>query len=85
MTQITSGTGSTPLAAPSLHMRVLLTWFAIFPLVTAGSLAIAPISEMWHTVLRTFVVTIVVVPLAAYLVIPNLFRLYGLAARRRDA
>ncbi|WP_345802044.1 hypothetical protein AAIB33_02765 [Microbacterium sp. AZCO] len=68
--------------APSQHVRALLTWLAIFPLVTIGSLLLAPISGSWHPVLRTAVLTAVVVPVAFYLVVPQLVRLYGAIAHR---
>jgi hypothetical protein len=44
---------------------------------------IAPISESWHPVLRAFVLTLVVVPLAVYLVVPQLMGAYGALHRRR--
>ncbi|PVE96943.1 hypothetical protein [Microbacterium sp. TPD7012] len=62
---------------PSVHVRAVITWLAIFPLVTLGFFAIAPFSEGWNPVLRAFVLTIVVVPVAVYLVVPQLMRLYA--------
>lgn len=67
---------------PSVHVRAVVTWVAIFPLVAVGMLALAPFSESWHPVLRAFVLTLIVVPLAVYLVVPQLLRGYG-ALRRR--
>ncbi|KRE53132.1 hypothetical protein ASG92_06165 [Arthrobacter sp. Soil736] len=67
---------------PSVHVRVVVTWLAIFPLVALGMTAIAPISEGWHPVLRSLVLTLVVVPLAVYVVVPRLLAGYG-ALRRR--
>lgn len=68
---------------PSTHIRALITWLAIFPLVAIGMTAIAPISADWHPVLRALVLTLVVVPVAVYLVVPQLFRGYA-ALRRRS-
>ena len=68
---------------PSVHVRAIITWLAIFPLVTLGFLAIAPFAEEWHPVLRAFVLTIVVVPVAVYFVVPQLMRAYGALIRRR--
>ena len=62
---------------PSIHARALITWVAIFPLVTLGFFAIAPFATDWGPVLRAFVLSIVVVPVAVYLVIPQLMRAYG--------
>lgn len=73
---------ASPAAPPSVHVRAVITWLAIFPLVAIGMLAIAPFSESWHPVLRAFVLTLVVVPVAVYVVVPQLMRGYG-ALRRR--
>ncbi len=70
-------------APPSVHVRAVITWLAIFPLVAVGMLLIAPIADSWHPVLRAFVLTLVVVPLAVYLVVPQLMRAYGALRRRR--
>ena len=90
-----TGTSSTPATTesvptapptpPSVHVRAVITWLAIFPLVSSGMLAMAPVTESWHPVLRAFVLTLVVVPLAVYLVVPQLLRADArLAARRRS-
>ena len=78
--QTTARPAPTP---PSVHVRAVITWIAIFPLVAVGMLLIAPIAESWHPVLRAFVLTLVVVPLAVYLVVPQLMRTYGALRRRR--
>jgi antibiotic biosynthesis monooxygenase (ABM) superfamily enzyme len=68
--------------APSVHVRAVITWLAIFPLVAIGMMLIAPFAESWHPVLRAFALTLVVVPLAVYIVVPQLMRADG-AFRRR--
>ena len=65
------------LKPPSVHIRAVITWLAIFPLVAIGMLLIGPISVDWHPVARAFVLTLIVVPLAVYLVVPQLMRAYG--------
>ena len=69
---------------PSIHVRAVITWIAIFPLVTLGVFAIAHFATDWNPVLRALVLTVVVVPVAVYLVVPQLMRIYGAirAARR---
>jgi len=62
---------------PSIHVRAIITWIAIFPLVTLGFFGIAPFAGQWNPVLRAFVLSVVVVPLAVYLVVPQLMRIYG--------
>lgn len=53
--------------------------------MTLGLTAIAPFAETWPPVLRAFALTIVVVPLAVYLVVPQLLKVHGGLARRRAA
>ena len=67
----------TPPAPPSVHVRALLTWLAIFPLVAIGLMATAPLMADWHPVLRAFVLTAVIVPLAVYVIMPRLLALYA--------
>lgn len=69
---------------PSIHIRAVITWIAIFPLVALGFVAIAPFASEWNPVLRAFVLSIVVVPIAVYIVVPQLMRTYG-AIRTRLA
>ena len=68
---------------PSIHAKAVITWIAIFPLVSLGFYAIAPFAGEWNPVLRAFVLSIVVVPIAVYLVVPQLMRAYGKLQRVR--
>ncbi len=68
---------ATPPRPPSVHARAIITWIAIFPLVTLGFYAIAPFAGDWNPVLRALVLTLAVVPVAVYLVVPQLMKLYG--------
>lgn len=70
---------------PSIHVRALITWLAIFPLVAIGMMATAPLVEGWHPILRSLLLTALVVPVAVYLVVPRLFVGYGALMRRRNA
>jgi len=62
---------------PSIHVRAFITWLAIFPLVSLGFVTIIPLMGDAHPLLKVFVLTLVVVPLAVYLVVPNLMKLYA--------
>jgi len=76
---------ASPPQPPSIHVKAVITWLAIFPLVTLGFFAIAPFAEDWNPVLRAFILSIVVVQLAVYLVVPQLMRMYGtIRAARRE-
>lgn len=75
-------TTKTP-APPSVHARALITWLAIFPLVAIGLTAMGPMMTDWHPVLRAFALTVIIVPLAVYLIVPRMLGLYvRLRARR---
>lgn len=73
-----------PAAPPSIHVRAVITWLAIFPLVAIGMIASAPLTENWHPVFRAMGLTLVVVPTAVYLVLPRLFAVHGFLAARRS-
>lgn len=66
-----------PSRAPSVHVRAALTWLAIFPLVSAGLFVLEGVAGGWPPLLRAFVLTLVVVPLSVYLVVPALLRAYA--------
>jgi antibiotic biosynthesis monooxygenase (ABM) superfamily enzyme len=72
-------------APPSIHVRAVITWTAIFPLVAVGMMVVAPLTEGWHPVLRALVLTLVVVPVAVYVVLPRLFAGYSVLLRRRNS
>lgn len=70
----------------SVHVRALVTWLAIFPLAATGMCALGAMVPQWHPVLRAFVLTLVVVPIAVYFAVPRLLLLQthiGRAARSR--
>ncbi|PPF36671.1 hypothetical protein [Pseudoclavibacter sp. AY1H1] len=75
-----SGSPTSP--PPSIHVRAVLTWLAIFPLVAITSMLAEPLVGSWHPIARACVVTLVVVPLAVYLVVPSFVKLYGRIRRR---
>ncbi|NHW48088.1 hypothetical protein HAV21_14530 [Paenarthrobacter sp. MSM-2-10-13] len=68
--------------APSVHMRALITWLAIFPLVSIGMLLLGPIMEPLHPVLRALLLTALVVPAAVYVVVPRLMAGHGALSRK---
>ena len=67
---------------PSIHVQAALTFLAIFPLVAIGITVMAPFAVGWHPVLRVFVLTLVVVPLSVYVVVPWLTRIYDRLSHR---
>lgn len=61
---------------PSIHVRAFITWLAIFPLVAIGFYTVLSLMGDAAPILKVFVLTVIVVPLAVYLVVPNLLKLY---------
>ena len=66
----------------SVHVRVIVTWVAIFPMVALGMTLLGLFAGDWPPVLRALVLTAVVVPTAVYLLVPRLLRA-ELAVRHR--
>jgi len=60
----------------SVHIRAFATWLVIFPLVALGLTFLGPALGTVHPVLKAFILTIIIVPLAVYLLVPNLLALY---------
>lgn len=75
---------ASPPAVPSVHVRAVITWLAIFPLVALGMMASASLTEGWHPVFKALALTLVVVPTAVYLVVPRMMRAHASLARRRS-
>jgi antibiotic biosynthesis monooxygenase (ABM) superfamily enzyme len=69
---------------PSVHIRAAITWLAIFPLVSLGFVTVIPLMGAAHPILKVFVLTLIVVPLAVYLVVPNLMKVYFAMAAKRS-
>jgi antibiotic biosynthesis monooxygenase (ABM) superfamily enzyme len=70
-------------APPTVHERAVITWAAIFPLVTLSQWALGPLIGPWPPALRALAVTLVVVPAAVYVVVPRLVATYLRLAGRR--
>ena len=64
-----------PASPPSVHVRAVATWLTIFPLVAIGMTVMAPFSADWHPVVRALVLTLIVVPIAVYFVVPRVLAL----------
>lgn len=72
-----------PVPLPSVHTRVLLTWLAVFTALTAVQLLIGPYVAGFPMLLRTLVITGVVVPAVVYALVPNLLKVRAAVLRRR--
>jgi antibiotic biosynthesis monooxygenase (ABM) superfamily enzyme len=69
----------------SIHVRALITWLTMFPLVALGLTFLMPILGDTHPVLKAFILTLIVVPLAVYVIIPRVLGLYiKLSSRKKN-
>lgn len=69
---------------PTVHERALITWLAIFPMVAIMLTILGGLLGDAHPVLQAFLLTLIVVPLAVYLVVPNLMKTYFKLKLRRS-
>jgi antibiotic biosynthesis monooxygenase (ABM) superfamily enzyme len=70
-------------APPTVHERAAITWTAIFPLVALSQWALTPLIGPWPAVLRALAITLIVVPVAVYVVVPRLIAAYLRLVRRK--
>ena len=67
-----SRTGSTP--PPSKHQLALMIWLCVFPTLTAINLACGEWLGTMPSILRTFVLATIAVPIVMYGLMPRLHR-----------
>ncbi|MFI5979846.1 hypothetical protein ACIBEA_03100 [Streptomyces sp. NPDC051555] len=67
---------------PSAHRRALITWLAVYPTITLTLGLLGPAMTDLPLPLRTLILTAVVVPVAAYALIPLLMKANAAAGRR---
>lgn len=71
---------------PSRHEMALMIWLCVFPTLLALNLALSGWLAPMSTVVRTFVLATIAVPIVIYGLMPRLHRVRAqLLARRRDA
>jgi len=63
--------------APPRYKMVLVTWLAVFPLITAILLLFGPLLSQLPMLLRTLVLTGVMVTLMTYVIMPRMTRLFS--------
>lgn len=67
---------ATPPPQVSIHIRAFITWLTIFPLVALGLTFLMPALGDMHPILKALILTLIVVPLAVYVIVPRLLGLY---------
>ncbi|MEU3222693.1 hypothetical protein ABZ695_05980 [Streptomyces sp. NPDC006976] len=79
----TPATTAQPPAPPSVHTRAVLTWIAVFAALTVVQLLVDPYVKGFPVLLRTLVITGIVVPAVVYSLVPNLLKARTAVLRRR--
>ncbi|RFU39562.1 hypothetical protein DZF91_21735 [Actinomadura logoneensis] len=69
---------------PSIHLRALFTWLAVYTALMATQFALGPALLPLPMPVRTLVVTAIVVPTVVYALVPAILRAHA-ALRRRAA
>lgn len=61
----------------SQHKRAFLTWLAIYPVITLIFILFGNLLIQLPLALRTLVLTLILVPLLSYVLLPLLFRIFA--------
>ncbi len=73
------------LPPPTKHQLALMIWVAVFPTLTVLNLVLSGVLAGASSVLRTFVLATVAVPIVIYGLMPVLHRFRAAILRRRPA
>jgi antibiotic biosynthesis monooxygenase (ABM) superfamily enzyme len=66
-----------PVSPPSRHQLALMIWLCVFPTLTVLNLALSDWLGTMSTVVRTFVLATIAVPIVIYGLMPHLQRARG--------
>jgi antibiotic biosynthesis monooxygenase (ABM) superfamily enzyme len=75
MSRPNTGSPAATVGAPTKHQLALMIWLAVFPTLTILNLALGDWLHTMTTVLRTFVLATIAVPIVIYALMPQLHRL----------
>ena len=64
-----------PVGQPSKHQLAVMIWVAVFPTLTVLNLTIGPWLADLNSILRTFILATVAVPIVIYGLMPRLHRI----------
>lgn len=73
MTEATANSPK-PMSSPSRHQLALMIWLCVFPTLTAINVVFSGWLAPMSTVLRTFVLATIAVPIVIYVLMPQLQR-----------
>lgn len=69
------------IAPPSIHLRALFTWMAVYTMLMATQFALGPTLIPLPMPVRTLVVTAIVVPTVVYALVPTILRVHATLRR----
>jgi antibiotic biosynthesis monooxygenase (ABM) superfamily enzyme len=75
--------GANPVAPPTKHQLALMIWVAVFPTLAVLNLLFGDTLANLPSVLRTFVLATVAVPIVIYGVMPRLHKIRAHLLRRQ--
>ena len=75
MASATPTTDTTRIGPPTKHQLAVMIWLAVFPTLTVLNLALGDWLATMPSVLRTFVLATIAVPIVIYGLMPHLHRL----------
>ena len=65
-----------PPARPPRWKQAVITWLAVYPALTLTLAVLNPMMETWPLALRTLLVTVFLVPIVTYVLLPLLNRAF---------
>ncbi|MGK5534315.1 hypothetical protein [Streptomyces sp. URMC 129] len=68
---------------PSIHMRVFITWLAVYPSITIVQMLLGPSLENLSVPVRVLIITGLVVPVVVYALVPVLLKTRAALLRLR--
>jgi antibiotic biosynthesis monooxygenase (ABM) superfamily enzyme len=68
---------ATPARRPRRSKQAILTWVAVYPSLTLVLAVLNPLMESWPLWLRTLLVTVLLVPVVVWVILPVLTRVVG--------
>ncbi|MCP2340693.1 hypothetical protein [Actinomadura rupiterrae] len=69
-------------ALPSIHLRALFTWLAVYSTLMATQLTLGPALLPLPLPIRTLLVTAIVVPTVVYVLLPAILRAHAALSHR---
>ncbi len=73
---MTQGPAPSPPARPPRYKQAVITWLAVYPALTATLAMLGPLMETWPLPMRTLLVTLLLVPVVVYVIVPLLNRVF---------